>query len=143
MKKSHVWFMIEGLLCGFVEILVWEFAVSPWFAAHAWLRPIVPTLGILLSAVSFFFLMRRFPATKKKKKFLLSLICWVVIIPAWIVYGRVFGLKIFPHRAMVAAEYSALLGGLVVWYAVGLAVTRLGIIIYYYILKKRKKKAQE
>lgn len=142
MKRSHFWFMLEGLLCGIVEIFVWEFAVSTWYETEAWLRPIVPTVGILVSAVGFFFLMRRFPATKKKKKFALSVVGWIVVIPAWIVYGRAFGLKIFPHRAMATAAYPALLKGLVVWYAVGLAVTRLAIIVYYYILKKRKKRAQ-
>ena len=142
MKRSHFWFMIEGLLCGVAEILVWEFALSPWYAAHVWLRPLVPTLAMLLSAVVFFLLMRRFPATKKKKKFVFSVLGWIVVMPAWIVYGRAFKLAIFPHRALVTADYTSLLSGLLVWYAVGLAVTRLGIILYYYILKKRKKKAR-
>lgn len=140
MKRSHFWFMLEGLFCGILQIFVWECTVSMW--ARPWMRIALPIFGVLLSAVGFFFLMRRFPATKKMKKFVLSVLFWVVMMPAWVVYGQAFGLAIFPHRVMTAAGYVSFLGKFLLWYAVGLAVTRLGIILYYYILKKRKKKAR-
>lgn len=140
MKRSHFWFMLEGLFCGVLQILMWECTVSVW--ARPWMRVALPIFGVMLSAVGFFFLMRRFPATKKKKKFALSVLFWIVIMPAWVVYGRAFGLAIFPHRVMAAAEYASLLVQFLSWYAAGLAVTRLGIILYYYILKKKKKRAR-
>ena len=60
MKRSHLWFMIEGLITGGIQIVVLEWALSVYYTRTVWL----PLLGVLLSAVGFFFLMRRFPGMK-------------------------------------------------------------------------------
>lgn len=140
MKRSHFYFMLEGILCGAVQIAVWELALTPWYAAQVWLRIAAPSVGLLLSAVSFFFLMRRYPGMKPKK-YVLSVFGFIVMLPAWRVNSAVFSLAIFPHGALTATDVENLTRLMGVYYLV-LALTRTAIIVYYYIRKKRRKQAK-
>lgn len=140
MKKSHIWFMIEGILCGALQIVVWDFAASSAYAAHAWLRIAVPTVGVLASAVGFFFLMRRYPGMKLKK-YVLGVFAYAVMLPAWIVYSSVFGWAIFPHRPMTEGDYATMTT-LIGVYMLSLVVTRAVIVLGFFIRKKRRKRAK-
>ena len=136
MKKSHFWFMIEGLLCGALQIAVWEFAGSVYYTYTAW-RTVVPVAGVLLSAVGFFLLMRRFPGMKRTK-YGLGFLAYAVMLPAWLIYRTVLGIRFFPVRELAEGEGVAVLQYVGV-YALALIITRAGIVLYYYIRKKRKK----
>ena len=136
MKKNHFWVMIEGLLCGALQILVWEFAGSVYYANAAW-RIAVPIVGVVVSAVGFFFLMRRFPGMKHTK-YGLGFLAYAVTLPAWLIYRTVLGIRVFPVRELAEGEGLAVLQYLGV-YALALVVTRATIVLYYYLKKKRKK----
>lgn len=139
MKKSHFWFMVEGIVCGVLQIVVWEFSASTAYAQHPWLRVAVPMFGVVLSTVGFFLLMHRYPGMKLKK-YALGAFTYVVMLPAWIVYGSVFGLAIFPHRVLAAADYSAMTR-LMGFYTLALIITRAVIVLFFFIRKKRRKRS--
>ena len=136
MKKNHFWFMIEGLLCGVLQIAVWEFAGSVYYAYTAW-RAAVPVVGVLLSAAGFFLLMRRFPGMKRTK-YGLGFLAYAVTLPAWLIYRTVLGIRFFPVRELAEGEGVELLQYIGV-YALTLILSRAVIVLYYYIKKKCKK----
>ncbi len=136
MKKNHFWFMIEGLLCGVLQIAVWEFAGSVYYTHAVW-RVAVPAVGVLASAVGFFLLMRRFPGMKRTK-YGLGFLAYAVTLPAWLIYRTVLGIRLLPVRELAEGEGLAVLKYVGI-YMLALMLTRAVIILYYYIKKKRKK----
>lgn len=138
MKKSQLWFMVEGVGCGLLHIVAAEFAASVYYDSIPWLCVLVPALGVTASAVGFFFLMRRYPGIKLPK-FALGSFAYAVMLPAWTVYRAAFQLSLFPQRELNESDWQAVLR-LVGWYAAGVIVTHAIILIGFIIRKQRRKK---
>ncbi len=138
MKKSQLWFMIEGVGCGLLQIVVAEFLASVYYRDIPWLRVSVPVLGALVSAVGFFFLMRRYPGIKLPK-FALGGFAYAVMLPAWTVYRAAFRLSLFPQRVLNESDGRAVLR-LIGWYAAGVIAAHAVIVMGFIVRKQRRKK---
>lgn len=133
MKRNHLWFMIEGLITGAIQIVILEWALSVHYTRTAW----VPLLGVLASTVSFFFLMRRFPGMKFPK-YGLGFLAYIVTLPTWLIYSTVLSLRFFSLRPLDEGDGMNLLL-LMCGYAVCLLFTRGVIVLIFYIRKRRQK----
>ncbi len=137
MKRSRFWFMVEGIVCGLLQVLLLEVAVSVY--AQPWSVITACTAGLLCS-VGFFLLMRRYPALKAAK-FALGIFASAVILPAWFVYRNVFSLALFPPRMLAGGDGTGLLQ-LLGMYAAAVTAVRIGIIIGFAVRRHRRRKAK-
>ena len=135
MKKSHFWFLLEGLFCGVLQIVSVEYFLSSLHETLPQLHYVVPAVGVLLSSVGFVFLMRRFPGMKPMK-YGFSLAGCGAALPAWFIYRTVLGI---PSRELAEGEGAKLLQ-LIAVYAVAVLVFRAVTVLVFFIRKKLRKK---
>ena len=141
MRRSHMWSMIEGIFCGVLQVLAVEFGASAYYQTYPFWRIVVPLLAVVLSTMSFYLLMRRYPAVKAGK-FGYNVFAFVVILPAWFVYRSVFQWQIFPRYEVAEAASDGAMKLLAV-FVIGYIITRAVIITLFYIRKVKKKKQKQ